>query len=273
MNSSNLTFLEALGLTRQPFDKNLSARNLFHSRQIKELFQRLKLFLGRRGIAMVTGEIGAGKSTAIRAFTESLEPTHYDIAYIHDPTIGMRGILNDMAIQLNLEAGYFKWQLLEKLKHSIEKNASNFNKTTLLIIDEAQLLNTQVLEELRMFTNFKIDSASPLNLILLGQPELNKIIRLNSMKALLQRINCRYHLTGLETNEISEYVTHHLQIAGRSDCLFPNEVITEIFQQAQGIPRVINKLAYDCLLEIFQQNKNLVSQDILETVLVKWDFR
>ena len=273
MNSSNLTFTEALGLVRQPFDKNLPARQLFHSHQIKELFQALKLFLGRRGIAMVTGEIGAGKSTAIRAFTESLEPTHYDIAYIHDPTIGMRGILNAMAIQLNLEAGYFKWQLLEKLKQTIEKNAANFNKTTLLIIDEAQLLTTRVLEELRMFTNFKIDSASPLNLILLGQPELNKIIRLNSLKALFQRINCRYHLTGLEAGEICGYIAHHMRIAGRTDSLFAEEVITEIFQQAQGIPRVINKLAYDCLLEIFQQNKNQVTNDILEIVLVKWDFR
>lgn len=271
MNSVELTFLEALGLSRQPFDKNLSFKYLFESKQIKELFGRLKLFLNRRGIAMVTGEVGTGKSTAIRAFTETLETNHYDIAYIHDPTIGMRGILNSMANQLNLEAGYFKWQLSEKLKQNIEKNADHFNKTTLLIIDEAQLLTSKTLEELRMFTNFKIDSTTPLNLILLGQPELNKIIRLNSMKALFQRINCRYHITGLDANEAKAYVNHHMRVAGRVDALFTDDVIHEIFQHAQGIPRMINKLAYECLVEIFHLNKNMVDIPTIESVLIKLD--
>ena len=269
MNDSNLTYLEALGFTRQPFDKELSLKHIFHSRQIRELFERLKLFLGRRGIAMVTGDIGAGKSTAIRAFTEKLESNLYDVAYIDDPTIGMRGILNSMAIQLNLEAGYFKWQLLGKLKATIEKNFENYNKSTLLIIDEAQLLTTKILEELRMFTNFKIDSQCPMNLLLMGQPELKKIIRLNSMKALFQRINCRYHIAGLDESEMTDYMAHHLQIAGRTDKLFSDEVIYEIFQQSQGIPRVINNLSYECLLETVRLNKTMVELATLESVLIK----
>jgi type II secretory pathway predicted ATPase ExeA len=272
MNETKPTYLEALGFSRQPFDKKLSLKHIFHSKQIKELFERLNLFLGRRGIAMVTGEIGAGKSTAIRAFVENLESNRYDLAYIDDPTIGMRGILNSMANQLNLEAGFFKWQLTGRLKVAIEKNFENYNKATLLIIDEAQLLTPKILEELRMFTNFKIDSQCPLNLILLGQPELNKIIRLNSMKALFQRINCRYHISGLDESEISDYMMHHLQIAGRTDPLFDVEVISEIFQHAQGIPRMINNLSYQCLIGIFRQNKSKVDIPTLEAVLLNWDF-
>jgi len=271
MNEQSLSLLQALGFTRQPFDKDLPAKQLFLSAQMKQLFQLLHRFLHRRGIALITGEIGSGKSTTIRAFTEQLDKTSYEVAYIADPTIGIRGILNSMAIQLNLQGGYFKWQLLEKLKAAIEKNAYDFNKTTLLIIDEAQLLSPKTLEELRLFTNFKIDSQTPLNLILSGQPDLRRTIQLNSLKALFQRITFHYHLTGLERSEVKEYLTHHLAAAGRTDTIFSDEVINEIFQHARGIPRIINTLCYDCLVDIAQENKNIVDLPTLEKVLMRWD--
>lgn len=270
MDAQSLPLLQYFGFSKQPFDKNLPLKQLFRSKQIAQLFEGLTLFLHRRGIALVSGEIGSGKSTTIRAFTEQLEKNLYDIAYIADPTVGIRGILNSVALQLNLEAGYFKWQLLEKLKLSIEKNAYDFNKTTLLIIDEAQLMTTKTLEEIRLFTNFKIDSQTPLNLILSAQPDFTKTIHLNSLKALFQRINFRYHLSGLDAPEAKTYITHHLKTAGRTDPLFTDDVIEEIFQQAKGIPRVINNLCYDCLLDIYQNNKNIVDQPTLEKILLKW---
>jgi type II secretory pathway predicted ATPase ExeA len=270
MEKKTIPLLQYFGFTRQPFDKNLPFKQLFISKQIVQLFDQLKLFLHRRGMALITGEIGTGKSTTLRAFTEQLEKNIYDIAYIPDPTIGIRGILNSVASQLNLEAGYFKWQLTDKLKRAIEKNAYDFNKTTLLIIDEAQLLTTKNLEEIRLFTNFKIDSQTPLILILSALPDLNKIVSLNSMKALAQRINFRYHLSGLDVSEAVEYVKHHLLVAGRTDTLFTDDVVNEIFQQSKGIPRVINNLCYDCLLDIYHQNKNIVDMPTLERVLIKW---
>ena len=270
MDKKPLPLMQAFGFTRQPFDKNLALKHLFLSRQINELFDQLKLLLHRKGIALITGEVGSGKSTAIRAFTEQLENNLFDIVYIPDPTIGIRGILNSIATQLNLEPGYFKWQLIEKLKYHIEKNAADFNKTTLLIIDEAQLLNTKTLEDIRLFTNFKIDSQTPLNLIFAAQPDFNKTIRLNSMKALFQRINFRYHVAGLDAGEVTKYISHHLNIAGRADPLFSDDVIHEIFQQAKGIPRVINNLCYDCLIEIYRQSKNVVDTATLESVLIRW---
>ncbi len=271
MNEQQLPLTQALGFTREPFDKNLPTKHLFFSKQIKQLFSQLKLLLQRRGIALITGEIGAGKSTAIRAFTEQLETNQYDVAYIADPTIGIRGILNSIAIQLRLEGGYFKWQLLEQLKAAIEKNAYDFNKTTLLIIDEVQHISPKELEQIRLFTNFKIDSQTPLNLILMGQPDVNKTIRLHSMKALFQRTNFRYHLSGLDKNEAKPYIIHHLSVAGRTDTLFSDDVIEDIFQHAKGIPRVINNLCYACLIEIYHTNKNIIDTPTLENVLLQWD--
>jgi type II secretory pathway predicted ATPase ExeA len=270
MDKQPLPLMQAFGFTRQPFDKNLPLKQLFLSRQIKELFEHLKLLLHRKGIALITGEVGSGKSTAIRAFTEQLETTLFDIVYLSDPTLGIRGLLNAIARQLNLEGGYFKWQLTEKLKHHIEKNATDFNKTTLLIIDEAQLLNPKTLEDIRLFTNFKIDSQTPLNLILAAQPDFQQTIRLHSLKALFQRINFRYHITGLEAGEAQHYITHHLKVAGRTDPIFSDDVVSEIYQQAKGIPRVINNLCYDCLIDIYRAGKNVVDTATLEQVLLKW---
>ena len=200
-----------------------------------------------------------------------MESNQYDVAYIADPTIGIRGILNSIAIQLNLDGGYFKWQLLEQLKAAIEKNAYDFNKTTILIIDEVQHISPKQLEQIRLFTSFKIDSQTPLNLILMGQPDVNKTIRLHSMKALSQRTAFRYHLSGLDKDEAKEYITHHLAVAGRTDTLFSDDVIENIFQQAKGIPRVINNLCYACLIDIYHTNKNIVDTPTLEKVLLQWD--
>lgn len=271
MTDQPLSLTQALGFSRQPFDKNIPGKSLFISQQISQLFAVLRQFLHRRGIALITGEIGAGKSTAVRAFIDQLEPNLYDVAYIADPTIGIRGILNAIAIQLRLEGGYFKWQLVESLKQAIEKNAYDFNKTTLLIIDEVQYMNAKDLEQIRLFTNFKIDSQMPLNLILLGQADVNKTIRLHSMQALWQRTAFRYHLSGLAKSEAKNYITQHLAIAGRTDSLFTDDVIGEIFQQAKGIPRVINNLCYACLTNIYQQKKNIADVPTLEKVLVLWD--
>jgi len=91
------------------------------------------------------------------------------------------------------------------------------------------------------------------------------------MQALSQRTTVRYHLSGIDKSEAKPYIAHHLAIAGRTDALFSDEVIEEIFQQAKGIPRVINNLCYACLVEIYQQNKSIVDTPTLEKVLIQWD--
>jgi type II secretory pathway predicted ATPase ExeA len=124
MTDQPLPLMQALGFTRQPFDKNIPTKQLFLSQQIKQLFALLKQLIQRRGIALITGEIGAGKSTAIRAFIDQLESNRFDIAYIADPTIGIRGILNSIAIQLHLQGDYFKWQLLDRFANPAQSHST-----------------------------------------------------------------------------------------------------------------------------------------------------
>lgn len=259
------------GFLTDPFSKEIATKALFISEQLKALFERLQHFIARRGIALVTGEVGSGKSTALRAFTETLDKNHHAIVYIDDPTLGLRGMFNSIARQLNLNAKFFKWQLVPELKTAIEKNFADYHKTTWLIIDDAQHLKPHALDELRLLTNFHIDSKAPLSLILLAQPEFRKLVQLQALEAFRQRLTVRVHLTGLAQSEAAAYVKQQLEVAGRTDTLFTDDVIAEIYQQAKGIPRLINTLCYECLLDIYRQQKNVVDMPTLEKVLCQYD--
>jgi len=150
---SQLSLKAHFGFITEPFSKEIATKALFLSEQLKALFERLQHFITRRGIALITGEVGSGKSTALRAFTDTVDKNHQALVYIDDPTLGLRGMFNSIARQLNLNAKFFKWQLVPELKAAIEKNFADYHKTTLLIIDDAQHLKPQALDELRLLTN------------------------------------------------------------------------------------------------------------------------
>lgn len=268
---SQPNFKSYFGFTKEPFNKELNAAMLFMSANLRALKQYLAHHLSRRGIALITGDVGSGKTTAIRAFVDTLDKTHHDVVYIEDPTVGLRGIWHNIAAQLNLNSRYFKWQLMPTLKAAIEKNFTDYRKTTLIILDDAQLLTPMALDELRLFTNFRIDSVSPMTLILLAQPEFRKLIQLKSLEAFNQRITLRFHLSPLEHDEVKPYIKHQLEIAGRTDELFTDDVIAEIYHQARGLPRLINTLCYQCLLEIYLQDKNIVDLPTIEKILCHYE--
>jgi type II secretory pathway predicted ATPase ExeA len=255
------------GFLTEPFSKEIDARALYISAQLKAIFGRLAQLIHRRGIALLTGEVGSGKSTAIRAFAQSLESNQYDWVYIEDPTIGLRGIWNSIASQLKLNTQYFKWQIIPTIKNAIEKNFHDYHKTTIIAIDDAQVLTPNDLEEIRLFTNFKIDSHSPMTLILIAQSDFRKLIQLKSLEAFKQRLCLTSHLTGINQDEARPYVQHQLEIAGHTQALFTDDVIEEIYQQARALPRLINNLCYDCLMLCYEQDKKLVDLPILEKVL------
>jgi len=259
------------GFLAEPFCKELPAKNLFLTDRLKALFQRLATVLRRRGIVLITGEVGSGKSTAIRAFAEKLDKNQVDFVYVDDPTVGMRGIWGAIADGLNLQAKYFKWQVMSGLKAAIEKNCHDYGKTTVVVIDEAQLLRLSDLEELRLFTNFRIDSHSPLTLILLAQPEFGQKIRLKTLEAFTQRLVLRAHLTGLTEKETHDYVRHQLEVAGRTDALFSDEGVSEVFHQSRGLPRLINSLCYECLMQAYRDKKSVVDMPTLEKVVMALD--
>ncbi len=258
------------GFLTMPFCKGIEPQNLFLSRLLTQLLDRLETLIGQRGIALISGDVGAGKTCALRAFTHKLDARQHDIIYIDNPAAGMRAIFNSAAGQLNIEAPYHKWKLAETLKTAIEKNFRDYKKSTLFIIDDAHLLKNQELEELRVFNNFRFDAHAPLTLILIAQPELNNRLRLGSLQAFNQRIILRATLAGIDHDEAKPYIASQLEAAGRVDPIFSENVVEEIFQQARGLPRLINTLCRECLFDIARQNKQIVDGPVLEKILLQY---
>lgn len=258
------------GFMSMPFCKTTEPKNLFLSRLVKQLLDRLESLIGQRGIALLCGDVGAGKTTAMRAFVATLDANAHQIVYIDNPTIGSRGIFNTIANQLNIDPPYQKWQLIQTLKEIIEKNQREYKKTTVLIIDDAHLLKPPDLEEIRLFTNFRFDAYSPMTLILMAQPQLKQRLQLNSLQAFSQRITLQTQITGIEQNEAKPFIEHQINQAGRTDHIFSDNVCVDIYQQAKGLPRVMNYLCLNCLWEICRQNKNVVDAAILEKVLMEY---
>jgi len=264
--------LAHFGFMKQPFSKAIAPNDLFMSNQLGNLMKKFSIFLERKGMALLTGDVGAGKTTAIRAVLNKVDQNQFDLVYIDNPMIGAMGIFNSLANQLNLDTCFMKWQLVARIKSAIEKNYGEYKKTTLVVIDDACLLPTALLEELRLLTNFGLDSKSPLCLILMAQSPFRKKLQLKSLEAIAQRITIRTQLTGIEQEEIQPYIRHHLEIAGRTDAIFAEQTIADIYQYARGLPRLINAICFERLLEIFIQNKQIVDGYILQKVITSSDF-
>ncbi len=130
----------------------------------------------------------------------------------------------------------------------------------MLVLDEAHLLTVDVLEELRLLTNADMDSRSPFACLLVGQPTLRRRIKLGTFAALDQRIALRYAMSGMTAAETKTYLSHHLQLAGRSDTLFSDDAITLVHQVSRGLPRAVNNLAVQALIAAFAGNKSIVDE-------------
>lgn len=130
----------------------------------------------------------------------------------------------------------------------------------MLVLDEAHLLSVDVLEELRLLTNADMDSRSPFACLLVGQPTLRRRIKLGTFAALDQRIALRYAMSGMTDAETKTYLSHHLQLAGRSDTLFSDDAIALVHQVSRGLPRAVNNLAVQALIAAFASNKSIVDE-------------
>lgn len=248
------------GFGRTPFGRDLAPGMLHRHRGHAEAVARITWLIGERAIGVITGEVGAGKTVATRAATTSLDPTRHTIIYLANPMIGERGLYAHIVHALGQIPRFHKANLVTQAAELLVAEAAERARTPILVIDEAHLLGYEQLEEIRMLTNYDLDTRSPFACLLLGQPTLRRRLKLGTMAALDQRIALRYHLDGMTLEETASYLRHHLQLAGRSDPLFSDDAIALIHQTSRGIPRGINNLALQALVAAFADGKGVVDE-------------
>lgn len=248
-----------------------SIQDIFISDQHKEVLARTDFVVGRRGIFLLYGESGSGKSTIIRVFLSKLDPSRYCICYINNSRLTPKDLYS-----LALESmSVIPYSLLSKVKNQFYQVVldvfKNHKKQLVVFIDNAQSLPAQTISEIRYMRSFEYDSMSPVALILVGQPELLPTLRLRTFEPLFYRISSQYHFKGLSQKQTSEYITQQLALSGLS-MLFPDDVIAKIWGRSKGLPQIINTICTSCLIDMEANSLTLVDNSVLDRVLADFQY-
>lgn len=241
-------YREHWGLKELPFENVPDPRYFYPSPEHQEALMRLFYAVNnRKGAAMLTGEIGCGKTILSRTLVQDLSADRYEVGLVANPSLPPLDFLREILYQLGVESGSMsKIDLLHALNDAVVRNL-NAGKDTVILIDEAQAIDDEAtLEELRLLLNFQLNERFLLTLILIGQPELRE--KVGRIRQLDQRIAIKYHLGPLSLEETRKYILYRLEKAGlRREIVFP-EAFTLIHRLTHGIPRDINNLCDMSLL-------------------------
>ncbi len=256
---------EYFGLNESPFSIAPDPRYLYMSNQHREALAHLVYgFNSDGGFVLLTGEVGTGKTTVCRCLLEQV-PENTAIAFILNPKLSVEELLaticDEFGIQYPDDRNSVKRYV--DLINAYLLDAHNSGRRAVLIIDEAQNLSSDVLEQLRLLTNLETNQKKLLQIMLIGQPELRAKLSKPELRQLSQRIIARYHLGSLSKREVNEYLAHRLSIAGLNHNLFPPSTVNRIYHLSGGIPRLINVLCDRALLGTYTQNKHVVNSSTL----------
>jgi type II secretory pathway predicted ATPase ExeA len=253
-----------------PFSRSIPTQDLFPARGHQEIQGRLAFALQERLPALITGDIGTGKSTALRAFAHSLDRNLYPLAYLPNPHLNPATLYAQILLALKVPPP-FSFGRLQAQLHDTLFDLSRKGRFLLLIIDEAHLLPPDLFDQLRFLLNHDFDSSSQLSLILLGQPDLAQTLTFAPYRALHQRLAVRYQLSPFDLEETAAYVKHHLRVAGFQGQLFSDGFIADLFDHTKGGARHINNVCRAALLLGATENKKILDETDLKRVLLDLD--
>ena len=258
------------GFNKSPFSKEIAPSQLFSHPQYEEVVARLSYCVKERSIAVLTAEVGCGKSVALRALALSLDASRNTVVYFNG-LAGLRGFYLQLIGSLGGDPEYLRANLVRQAKELIALQISEKRKNLAIIVDEAHLVSIELLEELRLLTNEAMDSTSEFALILSGQPTLRQRLNLTQLNALSQRVALRCRLKGLSLEETAGYIRHHLSLAGRSDPVFSDDAIALIHSSSAGIPRRINNLGVQSLIAGFLERKGIIDESSVKRAVAEME--
>ncbi|MDE0370891.1 MAG: AAA family ATPase [bacterium] len=253
--------------TRLPFETPAETDELFESNARREAEARLGHLVDLRGIGLMTGEVGSGKTTVCRHVAAGLHPGLHRVHYVSLTTGSVLDIYREIAWELGVPAQNSRAGARQALRNEISRLAVEARQLPVLVIDEAHHLRNDVLEDLRLLTNFAMDAEQRLCLILVGLTELRRRLAMAMHESLAQRLVVRHHLAGLDRDEVEAYVAHRLRLAGCELPLFEAAALEALFQSARGLPRQINRIAHYALSAAALDEARTVTAEHLEAAL------
>ena len=249
-----------------PFSRDIPVEHLYPVPGQEEVLSRLAYAAKMRWFAVLTGECGSGKSTIIRSLKDTLDGRGYRCMYIADSSLTPRHFYNGILSQLGVEGKFYRGDSKRILQRELEILTVLQHITPVIIVDEAHLLEREMLEELRFMLNVAVDSQSPMSLILSGQPELKATLKRQSSLAISQRVNIQCETRYLDVAQTKEYILHQLRYAKSKSDIFSDEAISQIQKYTYGSPREINKLCTHALIYGSQQNKKILDDRCIDLI-------
>jgi type II secretory pathway predicted ATPase ExeA len=268
-----MDYLEFYGLKEHPFSNVVDNRFYYNSIQHSEALIKLKYAVdSRKGLAVVIGSIGTGKTTLARRFLEELDELHYEAALlvvVHS-TVSSEWLFRKFATQLGVkDVSDNKIELLSQIYERL-KEINEEGKKAVVMIDEMQMLNSkEIMEEFRGLLNMESPDGKMLNFIFFGLPDLEKVLSLD--EPLRQRVALKIKLKEFSEEDTRRYIRHRLLVAGAKKEVFSDEAIKLIYKYTHGIPRLINTLCDNALLEGFLMKSNLIDGSVINAVAIDLD--
>lgn len=250
-------------LKSTPFSKEIQTPKLFSSQNLSETLARLDYLKKVRGMGVLVGEPGAGKTSALRAFTRTLNPSLFKVIYYPLSTGTVMDFYRGLAMGLGEEPKFRKVDLFHQIQDAVTSYYHDKKITPVFILDEMQLCNNRFLNDLSILFNFSMDAENPFILILTGLPFLLDRLSLNQNQPLSQRVVMRFRMTPLQREEVKAYIDHHLKLAGANYDIFSSQAIEAIQSRSRGWPRLVNKLAVNSLLLGYQAKSEVIDDEIV----------
>jgi type II secretory pathway predicted ATPase ExeA len=255
------------GFAKTPFSRDIPTDQLYSSIMMEETLGRLDYAAERQWFAVVTGDCGTGKTTTIRRFKSLLDPAKFSVMYLADSQLTPRHFYKGLLEQLGCESKFYRGDAKRQLHREIELLQGIHHLSPVVIVDEAHLLDKEMLEEVRFLLNFRMDAQSPMALILVGQTELWEKLQLQAYAAIRQRIDLQCKLGYYDRSQVGEYINQHLSYAGADNAIFSDNAMDEIFRFSSGTARLINKVCTHCLLYGAQNGHRIVDDHMVKTVI------
>ena len=254
-------------LTRYPFESSLEVDELFPARGQEEADARIRHLIELRGIGVLTGEPGCGKSTVCRRTVSGLHSGLYRHRYLSLTTGSVIDLYTSLLHAFGLPLTRQRAQAFHALREEVSRQVREVRQLPFLIIDEAHLLTGNLLEELRLLTNYRMDSDNRLCLLLAGHTELRQRLAMAAYESLRQRIVVRCHLDGLERDEVSDYLRHRMKLAGAAVPVFRDDAVEAIAQATNGVPRRIDRVAHLALYAAALGQRDMVDTADVQTAV------